>query len=243
MPAFDDIDLHVKRLGWVARYWLSTHLGRDSYPIPNPERNGEGYIMDKDGGALLCLRRLPMVRPGQGIRVVSCKGTPHEGTEKCASCVCAKQAIGCSHLCQWHLVCQQDHDCRLVERSGTYLQTIDAGGGGTAVGALGSGRDRVRGIQQSGRGERGVARCKGVDEGSEFSEVFGLFDEENGHNSDGDDGALQGLSAFSDHLRDAGWFREAETAEYIHALQSEAGGEPLRFTIRDVSLAHCSRAV
>eukprot|EP00904_Undaria_pinnatifida_P006488 jgi/Undpi1/296/HiC_scaffold_1.g00292.m1 len=144
-------------------------------------------------------------------------------------------ATGCSHLCQWHLIYQQDHDCRLVERSGTYLQTIDAGGGGTAVGALGSGRDRVRGIQQSSGGGRGVAQCKGVDEGSEFSEVFGLFDEESDHNSDGDDGALPGLSAFSDHLRDASAFSDADTAEYIHALQSEAGGEPLRFTMRDES--------
>lgn len=74
VPEFDAIDLHVKRVGWVGGYWLSAYLGHDSYPIIIPEWNGDGYIIDADGFASMWLRRLPMVtlRPGQGIRVVSC---------------------------------------------------------------------------------------------------------------------------------------------------------------------------
>lgn len=84
------------------------------------------------------------------------------------------------------------------------------------MGALGSGQNRVRGMQQSGRG--GTQR-KGVDEGSEFSDVFELCDEESEYNSDGDDDVLPGLSAFSNQLKNASGPSEANTAEYTLACQ------------------------
>lgn len=84
------------------------------------------------------------------------------------------------------------------------------------MGALGSGQNRVRGMQQSGRG--GTQR-KGVDEGSEFSDVFELCDEESDYNSDGDDDVLPGLSAFSNQLKNASGPSEANTAEYTLACQ------------------------
>ena len=54
---------------------------------------------------------------------------------------------------------------------------------------------------------------------------------------------LRGLSAFSSQLRDASGFGQADTAEYMHVLLAEADGEPLRFTMWDVSLAHSSQAM
>lgn len=74
-PAYDVVELHVKRMGWLLRCWLSTYLGRAHSPIFVPEWQSEGYVRDADGVALMHLRRSPWVtlRPGQGIRV--CRAT------------------------------------------------------------------------------------------------------------------------------------------------------------------------
>ena len=92
-----------------------------------------------------------------------------------------------------------------------------------------------------GGGGRGAQR-KGVDEGSDFSEVLGLFDEESDNASDGDD-VLPGLSACSDQLRDASGFSEAVTAEYMHVLRAKDESESLRFTTWDVTVAHSSQTM
>ena len=108
VPEYDMLELHVHRMTWVLRYWLSTYLGRDQYPIVVPEWNGKGYVRDEDGVALMHLRRSPWVtlKPGQGIKVVTCDCKCEKGARKCISCVCTKQVGGtCSQLCKCRLVC------------------------------------------------------------------------------------------------------------------------------------------
>ena len=65
VPQYDALELHVKRMRWVLRYWLSAYQGRDQCPIavPGVPRAGE-HRGEKEGNDARkyagCLRQ---VRP------------------------------------------------------------------------------------------------------------------------------------------------------------------------------------
>lgn len=220
VPEYDVLELHVKRVGWVVEYWLSTYRKRGQYPICVPEWNGAGYIRDEDGVALMHLRRSPWVtlRPGEGIRVVSCNCSPNKAKGKCSSCVCAKQVGGaCSPLCKCSLVC-------------------------------GKGTPTREHAQVTGRAKR-VTNRSARQAGGAGGGLTSFLEESSAGSSDDDSedghGDASTLDAFADQFQDASGFVGEDEEEYMHDLLAEAQAEAsdLQLTSQDVTRGYSERCV
>ena len=150
-PNYDVTELHVRRMTWVAEYWLSVAAIVASssparYPILVPNWRGRGYLENPSvkGGVLVHMRSLPKVTywPGVGIRVVKCsRCKPQPGKGKCEGCPCAVEGDGrCSQLCNCELVCCPEEQRPALEEdeivpsdssSGEESDSSDASDGGS----------------------------------------------------------------------------------------------------------------
>lgn len=129
-PNYDVVYHHVRRMGWVAEYWLSVVVVSSlpvCYPILVPDWRGRGYLENPsvEGGVLVHVRSLPKVTywPGVGIRVVKCtRCKPEPGKGKCEGCPCAVEGDGrCSQLCSCELVCCPEEKRHALEEADIVL--------------------------------------------------------------------------------------------------------------------------
>lgn len=137
-PNYDVTELHVRRMTWVAEYWLSVAVvvasrGPVRYPILVPEWRDRGYLENPsvEGGVLVHLRSLPKVTywPGVGIRVVKCtRCKPQPGKGKCEGCPCAVEGGGrCSQLCKCELICRPEEHRHALEENEIVLSDSSSG--------------------------------------------------------------------------------------------------------------------